>query len=645
MSAHAVARVERSTLTGRDYIETADWSVPEIDEALAVAGELKAAFKEGRPHRLLPDKTLFMLFLDKSTRTRNAFESGMTQLGGHAIYLDAEKTQVAHGESPKDMGIILSGYGHGLAIRHDLAPYEGNAWMREIAKWADIPLINLQCDIDHPTQTLADLMTLREKLGEELRGLKVAVTWAYAPSYAKPMSVPAGAADAAAAVRNRRRPRAPAGVRADAGDAREARRRRARRAAARSGSSTRWRRRSRVPTSSTRSRGAACDAFATRPRASRTRGSIESWICDARAMALAKPGRALHALPPRRPRQRGDRRGHRRPAVGRLSRGGEPHAHRQGVDGADHGRLQRLRPSRRATSGDCPWTRPGGPRPGTVPGRGRMSRCATVVSGRLRLVPRMPRNALPAYGCFHITARGVDRCLIYRDVDDYRLFNVLFRRLAREAGLKVIVYCLMPNHYHAIIEGPMQAISRVPPPQRHPRAVVQRPAHPDRAPLPGALSREGRRDGRALRGRVRLRAPEPGPRRPLRPRIRLAVERAGASPTASSSADGASFMRRPALRSRPCPGTVPGHGWSDYAATAAATGATVGPRGRRRCRRVLEGADGGDAAGRLHEAAGGLDLRAHRAGGEAELAHRGRRRVPDGCGSRRPSRTSPQGRR
>jgi N-acetylornithine carbamoyltransferase len=186
--------IDRQTLVGRDYIETLDWTVEEIDEALAAAGELKTAFRNGVPHRLLPDKTLFMLFLDKSTRTRNAFESGMTQLGGHAIYLDAEKTQVAHGESPKDMGIILSRYGHGLAIRHDLAPYEGNAWMREIAKWADIPLINLQCDVDHPTQTLADLMTLREQRGKDLRGLKVAVSWAYAPSYAKPLSVPQGLA-------------------------------------------------------------------------------------------------------------------------------------------------------------------------------------------------------------------------------------------------------------------------------------------------------------------------------------------------------------------------------------------------------------------------------------------------------------------
>jgi len=186
--------VDRASLIGRDYIETFDWTVEELDEVLAVSSELKTAFREGKSHRLLPDKTLFMLFLDKSTRTRNAFESGMTQLGGHAIYLDAEKTQVAHGESPKDMGIILSRYGHGLAIRHDLAPYEGNVWMREIARWADIPVINLQCDVDHPTQTIADLMTLREKRGENLRGLKVAVSWAYAPSYAKPLSVPQGLA-------------------------------------------------------------------------------------------------------------------------------------------------------------------------------------------------------------------------------------------------------------------------------------------------------------------------------------------------------------------------------------------------------------------------------------------------------------------
>jgi REP-associated tyrosine transposase len=80
---------------------------------------------------------------------------------------------------------------------------------------------------------------------------------------------------------------------------------------------------------------------------------------------------------------------------------------------------------------------------------------------RLRTVPRLRRSDLPEYGTFHITGRGVDRCLIYRDVHDYRRFSTLFQRLVRESELRVSVYCLMPNHYHAVIEGPMPAISRV----------------------------------------------------------------------------------------------------------------------------------------------------------------------------------------
>jgi ornithine carbamoyltransferase len=187
--------LDRSALTGKDYISTADWSIEEINVALDVSHELKAAFREGTPHRLLPDKTLFMIFLDLSTRTRNAFEAGMTQLGGHAHFVDANTSQIAHGESPRDMGIILSSYGHGIAIRHDKVPGEGNAYMREVAAHAEAPVINLQCDIDHPTQQLADLMTIEEVFGtRDLSGLRVCVSWAYAPSYAKPMSVPQGLA-------------------------------------------------------------------------------------------------------------------------------------------------------------------------------------------------------------------------------------------------------------------------------------------------------------------------------------------------------------------------------------------------------------------------------------------------------------------
>ena len=97
----------------------------ELEHVLAVSMELKAERKAGTSHLRLPQKTLYMLFLDKSTRTRNAFETGMTQLGGHALFLDADKTQISHGESPKDMGIILGRYGEGIAIRHDLVPVRG----------------------------------------------------------------------------------------------------------------------------------------------------------------------------------------------------------------------------------------------------------------------------------------------------------------------------------------------------------------------------------------------------------------------------------------------------------------------------------------------------------------------------------------
>ena len=181
-----------NAVRGRDYIETRDWTVKEIELALDTAARLKKAFKGGKPTRYLPDKTIFLFFFDKSTRTRNSFEAGATQLGGHAHFISAETSQVAHGESPRDMGTILSSYGHAIAIRHDLIPGEGNAYMRTVAEHATVPVLNMQCDIDHPFQTLADLMTIREEFGKNLRGLKIAVSWAYAPSYAKPMSVPQG---------------------------------------------------------------------------------------------------------------------------------------------------------------------------------------------------------------------------------------------------------------------------------------------------------------------------------------------------------------------------------------------------------------------------------------------------------------------
>ena len=112
-------------MKGRDWLMTQDWSDEEIELALDTADNLKDEFRSGVPTLHLPHKSAFLIFFDKSTRTRNSFEAGMTQLGGHAHFIDSETSQIAHGESPKDMGTILSTYGHGIMIRHDLVPGEG----------------------------------------------------------------------------------------------------------------------------------------------------------------------------------------------------------------------------------------------------------------------------------------------------------------------------------------------------------------------------------------------------------------------------------------------------------------------------------------------------------------------------------------
>ena len=115
-------RILITGLRGKDFISTQDWTLEELETLLETSSYLKRKFALGEPTRLLVDKTLFMIFFDKSTRTRNAFEAGMTQLGGHAHDLNSDTMQISHGESPRDTGIILSRYGHGIAIRHDLEP-------------------------------------------------------------------------------------------------------------------------------------------------------------------------------------------------------------------------------------------------------------------------------------------------------------------------------------------------------------------------------------------------------------------------------------------------------------------------------------------------------------------------------------------
>ena len=180
--------IPTTALKGRDFISTQEWGLEELEALLSLAAYLKRAKHEGRPTPLLPAKTLYMIFFDASTRTRNSFETGMTQLGGHAIYLSPDKMQISHGENARDTANVLSRYGEGIAIRH-CAWGEGNGYLRDVATHASVPVLNMQCDVYHPCQILADYLTIREKFGST-RGLKLGVAWTCAPNYVRPISVP-----------------------------------------------------------------------------------------------------------------------------------------------------------------------------------------------------------------------------------------------------------------------------------------------------------------------------------------------------------------------------------------------------------------------------------------------------------------------
>ncbi len=176
-------------LRGRDLIGDLDFSKDEVESVLELAFDLKRKRAVGEIHPILRDKVLAMLFFFSSTRTRGSFEAGMAQLGGHAAFIESRTTQIAHGDTPKEIGEIFGRYFDGIAIRHvDWA--KGNQYINEVARASRVPVLNMQCDIYHPFQILADLMTIVEKKGKDLRRRKMVVSWAYAASYQKPMSVP-----------------------------------------------------------------------------------------------------------------------------------------------------------------------------------------------------------------------------------------------------------------------------------------------------------------------------------------------------------------------------------------------------------------------------------------------------------------------
>jgi knotted carbamoyltransferase YgeW len=191
-----------AALHGRSLLLTQDWSTPELDTLLALAARLESLDRSGQRTALMSDQLAYALFFDNSTRTKSAWAGAAARLGMHPVIVDGSSTQVSHGETAAETGAMLGMNAHALGIRHDLILGEGNRFMREVKGGIDaylaatghrraVPVVNLQCDVDHPTQTLADLLWLRERLGD-LAGKKIAVCWAYSPSYAKPLSVPQG---------------------------------------------------------------------------------------------------------------------------------------------------------------------------------------------------------------------------------------------------------------------------------------------------------------------------------------------------------------------------------------------------------------------------------------------------------------------
>ena len=155
------------SLKGRHFLRIADWSRDELEQVLELAADLKRKLKAGEEHRLLPGRSLGMVFEKPSTRTRVSFEVGMTQLGGTALFLVAADLQFGHGETIRDTGAVLSRFLDAIMIRtYDQAAIE------ELAGGATIPVINGLTDTSHPCQALADVLTMRERFGD-LAGRKL----------------------------------------------------------------------------------------------------------------------------------------------------------------------------------------------------------------------------------------------------------------------------------------------------------------------------------------------------------------------------------------------------------------------------------------------------------------------------------------
>jgi knotted carbamoyltransferase YgeW len=195
----------KTGLHNKDFLLTWRQTRQDLDAVCLAAEILEEMWRAGISARVFEGGLAVSNFRDKSTRTRFSFASASSLLGLSAMDLDESKSQVSHGETVRETAGMISFLTEVIGIRDDLFIHEGHEYMAEVSasieechKEGVLPqrtaVVNLQCDRDHPTQSLADLMHLKKTLGslDALKGKRIAMTWAYSPSYGKPLSVAQG---------------------------------------------------------------------------------------------------------------------------------------------------------------------------------------------------------------------------------------------------------------------------------------------------------------------------------------------------------------------------------------------------------------------------------------------------------------------
>ena len=201
-----LAKLDTKNMYNNDFFLTWEKTDDELQAVWAVADALRALRERNISTKVFDSGLGISLFRDNSTRTRFSFASACNLLGLEVQDLDEGKSQIAHGETVRETANMISFMADIIGIRDDMYIGKGNAYMHAVADAVEEghkdgvleqrpTLVNLQCDIDHPTQLMADTAHLINEFGglENLKGKKVAMTWAYSPSYGKPLSVPQGA--------------------------------------------------------------------------------------------------------------------------------------------------------------------------------------------------------------------------------------------------------------------------------------------------------------------------------------------------------------------------------------------------------------------------------------------------------------------